>query len=242
MTTTIFILANGKSIRWDEAYSAKIARRKAIPKFKQLLEIEGRPLIDATATMLEEFFEPDRVTMICAPEELTAQLSVCKAKSVWCWNIGETGSVLHSIQRTFPRWSRHRTLLLLGDVLYGPSTMMALSTDTAPILPISFAGRVNPNPITGKNVPELYGVMVSKEGYGAFMDEVNNLIASPPSGTVGLWMLYSALNGRQGKPFKAPSPLLIETIDYTDDVDSRFEYENYWPKMIEAANASYYGR
>lgn len=234
-----YILAHGPAERWTDLFSARIARFGHVPQFKHLLTIAGMPLPVASATMLN--YLTTTHAGFAAPSKLVATWEIRqRIKFESAATYVHVPTVIHTMFACFSLSHPDASLFLLGDVLYDPDDLVKIVSTPAEI---AFLGRVGANTITGKPTPELFAVHVRSSGYRRFLDALTDLIYlyEVHRVQVKLWHLLRRLSGVDPESSEVPRDLLIDAEGYTDDVDTIDEFERYWPRLRQAAEADYAG-
>lgn len=229
---TAFLMAHGQRVWWRENYSLAIAKRRDVPRYKQLLPIKELPLVQYTALMLRKQGFP---VTLCAPRDLLHYARGMDAWSLDDWlHFKDVPTLWHSIQRTFPSWAADLTLILLGDVLFSTEAIERLVLGSYSDYPINFLCRLGPNAVTGKQHREMFAFGVQRSAYGVIMDMINTWIKGYPANEgQHAWKLWDLLEKLEGH---SRSLVYVHDLkDYTDDVDTVEEYERFWPLMVSAA-------
>jgi hypothetical protein len=194
---------------------------------------DGETIFHRTIRMLVEAGIELEEIMVVGPRELWKQrLAERVFKGVEPG--GEPGPLLDGIKTIFPLWETDRTTVLLGDVVFSYKALN-LILDTQE--PVAFIGRPGQNPVVGKTAAELFGFSVSREMYSSVYDHCVRMTARgavinyPPK----LWALYRLMCGFEHDEYKYENKILIDPQDYTDDLDSVEEYQEFWLQLSQAA-------
>lgn len=228
---TVFIMAGGEGDRWKTGVSARLKKSVAdgYPEYKQLVKIGEEVIIERMIRMLRERNLRDIV--VVAPRDFTGHILGAEHKIVE----GNQGPLLHGIATLGMDWGFSRTLFLLGDVVLSPAMM---DTVIGNLDKCKFIGRLGGNPITGKGASELFGFTVGRWGYEEvsgfchWMTRRGAPINYPPK----LWALYRLMCGLEHDDYDIDNQLLLEIDnDFSDDIDSIQEYQDYGSRLVQAA-------
>ena len=227
----VIIMAGGAGDRWGADSSARQrATISTLPEYKQLINIGGENIVERMVRMLRER-EIEDITVI-APLYFhgfigDAELEVIPREI--------PGPLLEGIAHSEYLWGFDRTLFLLGDVVISPAMMNTVIDNRDGC---RFIGRLGENPVTGKEAPELFGLTVGRWKYMEvyahcrWMCQRGRDINYPAK----LWALYRLMCGLKHDDYDVDNKLLLEVEDdYTDDIDSVQEYQNYGSKLVIAA-------
>ncbi len=216
----IYILAQGQGSRWR--YDSHRVREIDLPsEYKQLLPIgKGEVLIQRTIRQIGESIDELDVTLIAPGDFLLYPYPEwMKFQSFR----EPTGCILEGICRTKNEWAGERVLFLLGDVIYSNRMMKEIinNRDT-----VSFFGRKGKNVFTDKEASEIFafGFNDTQIMQDVLWQEMRHLWFRREI-DAKLWTLLSYLK---------LSIVEVEN-DYTDDVDSPEEYEQFYEKLKELA-------
>jgi len=217
----IYILAQGQGSRWR--YDSHRVREIDLPsEYKQLLPIgNGEVLIQRTIRQISEAWNirtPIDLTLIAPGDFLLYPFP----EWMKFHSFREpTGCILEGICRTKKEWKDNRVLFLLGDVIYSNRMMKEIisNNDT-----VSFFGREYANPFTDKRAGEIFSFGCS-----------NDLMIQNHQWRMmrEIWF-HKKINAKLWH-FYHPDELRILDNDYTDDVDSPEEYEQFYEKLKELA-------
>jgi len=203
-------MAQGKGSRWGNP---------ELPK--QCIPIGGRPLIDRTLEMIPSNFD---VTLI-APGDTLPYIATDR-KFNYRYFL-DPGSLLKGIWlcREGLNFQLDNVLILLGDVIF--SRRMANYIFSKNWEEITLFGRIGGNKTTGKDASELFALWLPAHETENFFKELKLVwISLHESGKEGkLWNLSREFGYK------------IRTLndDYTDDIDSPQEYEQFYEILNEAA-------
>lgn len=218
------LLANGAGDRWDAQGEAFL---------KQQIPIDGVTVIGRTIRMLIELGLVHSEILVVGPEALWA------GSGVVGWQppkrtLDEPQPLLAGLLATKLLWDLHRTLILLGDVVFSYKALRLLIESKEPI---QFLGREGGNPVIDKAANELFGFVMAVDYRDCVashcwdMSKRGAHINYPPK----LWALYRLICGFEHDEYKYEDELLLDPEDYTDDVDSPQEYAHYWEYLKRAA-------
>ena len=199
----VFLMAQGKGSRWGNP---------DLPK--QCIPIGGRPLIDRTMSMIPDGY---LVTLI-SPDDV---LSCISTERTFAYDyFVDPGSLLKGIWlcRHHIDPAMDNALFLLGDVVF--SRKMAHYIFSKTWNEITLFGRIGANKKTGKAASELFALWIPYHSAESFFSELKLVwVSLADSGNEGkLWNLSREFGYR------------IRTLkdDYTDDIDSPQEYEQFY--------------
>lgn len=230
----VFIMANGDGDRWIQGL-AKYDPEGKLPKWKQAVTVGDEMIFHRTIRMLTEVgIDPEEI-MVVGPRPMWKQPKAERQfKAVE--PPGESGPLLEGVKTIFPLWESDRTVVLLGDVVF---SYRAINGILKTLNPIMFLGRPGPNPVTGKQAPELFGFSVAEEWYGPVLKHCERMTArgAPIRYPPKLWALYRLVCGFEHDEYKYDDDFLVDPLDYTDDLDSVEEYRDYWPALSQTALA-----
>lgn len=123
-------------------------------------------------------------------------------------NPGKT--LFDGIRQTKEFW-KAKNVILLGDVVFSASVFDATISSSDEMW---IVGRAGANPVTGKNASELFSL-------GFFWSRQNDVLG--PWGR--LWDLEKSFTSYK----------FVQVDDWTDDLDSPEEYDQFYKKLVEAA-------
>ncbi len=254
----VFLMAGGEGSRWLEGL-ARHGLQDKLPRFKQAVTVgrmptfsarqqriaetilkgqDGETIFHRTIRMLVEAGIGLEEIMVVGPRMMWKQPKAGRQfKGIDIPGSGSPpGPILDGMMQIFPLWESERTVVLLGDVVFSYKALdLILGTQE----PIAFVGRPGQNPIIRKKAAELFGISVSREMYGDVYDHCVRMTARgaainyPPK----LWALYRLVCGFEYDEYKYEKKILLDPEDYTDDLDSVEEYEEFWLQLSGAALA-----
>jgi len=216
--TRAIITAQGKGSRWSSDRRDNIE----LPSInKQLLPLGDETVISRTIRQLQERGVSD-IWLIGDPGVFG-----------WIERVGHytlrepAGSIIQGIISLRHLWMEEKDVLfVLGDVIFSNATMDVIVQHKQS----SLFGRTGANDVTGKAAKEIFAMRVvgnkdhSSKLYGKLI--LLNSHTSMP-GNLKLWDLYHQIQevGFMG---------FVEVVgEYTDDVDSPEEYEQFFSKLEE---------
>ena len=135
----VLIMSDGLGSRWDNHAN----------RFKQLIDINGVPLICRTIEQVKPF---DHNIILIAPEPFNDIIPAGISLTTLGYREHEKRPLLDGILRCKKFWTE-RTFILLGDVIY---SNYAIETIFSVELDSWIMGRCKPNPVTGKKASELF--------------------------------------------------------------------------------------
>jgi len=221
--TKIFIMAQGRGRRWKP----HDGRLKDLPSIKHLIAIGkyGAPIISRTQILITLHSQhlPMKIeyTVVATPWDSG------QSPPTHFFTLAEpTGPLIDGIYQTRPMWGE-RVIFLLGDVVFSHALIDVILLDTGEL---TFFGRLGPNPVTGKAASELFGVAIAEERYEDVLAWMAKATARGSEFTYPcprLWDLYYN--------FEDQGRLVSLKGDYTDDIDSIQEYDQFWHSLNREA-------
>lgn len=175
-------------------------------EYKQMLPIQGVPNILRTISMLDG----RDYTLVARGEMLSPkQHEITNGHLLtlqWAGN-----SILDGIKQLLP--VDDDVLFLLGDVIFSPRRLQQI---LSPKGDLYVSGRLGKNRFTGKLAGEIFSLYVQRD----YQDKLLNLIHTTQRGSK-LWHLDLPFMGLER--------------DWTDDIDSPEEYEQFYDKLNDLA-------
>ena len=223
------LLANGAGDRWHATTEAG----EPSSFLKHQITVDGdEEIIGRTIRMLIELGLVHSEILVVGPEILWAGSGVVG----WMPKraLDEPQPLLAGLMATELLWDYHRTLILLGDVVFSYKALGLLVENTEPI---QFLGRSGGNPVIDKAANELFGFVMAADYHDCVASHCLEMsrrgahINYPPK----LWALYRLICGFEHDEYKYEDRFLLDPEDYTDDVDSPQEYAHYWEYLKRAA-------
>ena len=202
METTVLIMAQGEQRRLaDLGYP------------KQLVAVDGEPILDRTLRLAAEFC-PDHVALIIGRRELGAE----RPGLVTLTDPGHC--VLDGIAQTVDLWGSGRVVVLLGDVVFSRAALWAIFADGRPFF---FAG----TPVVSGSFGELFALSFAADRH----KRLAHLLETVPCRrtSTGTPMRYAV--GQQGGHLRRllwhsqngdrrpRQQRYLEIGDWTDDID-----------------------
>lgn len=226
----IYILAQGQGSRWMAEHGRNIAIE--LPsEYKQLIPMgynprgEGELLIQRTFRQLcnnLDWLSATNVTVIAHGEFVEYTPKWAKFRSFR----EPTGCILEGICRTKDEWEDHRIVFLLGDVIYSNAMMKEILTNKNNI---ALFGRMGMNNITGKEASEIFALSFSGGESSFIWERMRHIWFHDGNNRAKLWTLYDYIRDYEGLDF------ISILDDYTDDVDSPEEYDQFFDTLKEMA-------
>jgi hypothetical protein len=141
------------------------------------------------------------------------------------YSFRDPGSLLKGIWHTRDMWEADDIIILLGDVVFSNAAIDYILNVYSIVSCVLF-WREALNPITGKTASERFGVSIPKGAKEEFIGDIFHL-----------WKFIEA-QGRDTKlwdyqKYRALSGWTFD--DYTDDIDSPEEYDQFWGLLSGAA-------
>ena len=201
----VIILAQGLNSRWQEYRGVKPPY-----EYKHLVEIGGQTILER---VIEQVMNYGVAPIVIAPGEYTQYITynVIPLRSP-----GTT--LFHGLSATQPYWETGQTLFLLGDVIFSDAMMELIFT------PNSFEkvlyGREGGNPGSGKTVGEIFALKIKQSYYNQFFAFLRQRLNRDEGGR--LWDLH-----------KLGYPFVQLRGDWTDDIDSPQEYDEFFGLLEE---------
>ena len=219
------IFAEGPGERWNQSRTAHSRRLDWLPDYKHWLDCGGVSIIGRTAKMLAD---KDIYGTVIAPQSFR--------RAVWPFDVNtqtgmvraEPGPLLDGLAASRGFWDSEKTLFLMGDVLFSRARLNQVVGERGTSRPLVFFGRKEPNPLTGKEAPEIFGFAATSGKYNTVMKAAIYLCSHGRNKLwdAKLWSLYRHLG---------QSEFLDLEGDWSDDVDSPEEYEEFWPALQDQA-------
>jgi choline kinase len=168
-------------------------------RYKQLIKLSYTTIIERTIAQVSKY--PVNITLI-APEEFDKIIHITVARISLGYRPTETRTLLDGILKTKQLWTE-KTYILLGDVIYSNAAIDQIFTCE---LDTWILGRIGANKVTGKTASELFSFV--------FNPEKENIAYNLQS------LLQNNIAGKLWNYYQKYKPPIIQTDDYTDDVDS----------------------
>lgn len=210
MDTDYIILCNGNSVRWTDAE----------PRHKWMAKIDGQPNIHRTVNLLRRAGIPrERISCATSKEHASLLGHICELRAV-----GRTESTCETIMHAIGQ-EAHRTVILLGDVVYSSNAIREIVEDRSRI---QFFGRPGASKFSLKKWGELFALSFTSDGLNEVQPIVATLANDLRSGKRAraiVWDIYSAVTGSTETPRKIVRSLFTVIDDETDDYDTKEEYD-----------------
>lgn len=216
--------------RWDE----KTNPYRDIPK--QLLEIDGEPILHRTVRLIKKFDEESRIYIIAKKEIFKtdgAELFLVPEKDISPWLYDR----VLQVQPVFSPDSG--TVFLYGDVWYSDEAMYTICRYSGDF---QWFGRIGPSEISGQNHGEDYGFYISKNKINIFLEKIHKIKNTHHVKNISKdWMhfifMYFEMNNMKYdfntySADKKNCPNWINIDDFTNDVDLPHEF-NEWKKRYD---------
>ena len=207
----IFILAQGEGSRWIPENWGRIPPAP----YKQVVPFNDKDTI--ISRTIKQVLGRD-ITVICHGDII----DYIKGLPISVDSFRDPGTILKGIWLTnfHYDWQKYdRIIFLLGDVVFSNECISTILNDKNLF---SLYGRFGSNKFTGKSAKEIFALSIYPEYY----KDISSLLYDLWKNEKGskLWDLYffGLLN-------------FIDIDDFTDDLDSPEEYDQFWPKLVEAA-------
>lgn len=218
----ILVMAQGEGSRWHENLSRRIALQGDIPEYKQLIQVGTETLLGRTLRMVKAFGINSDDIVVVAPESFKGYTG-----DVRLHTLDSPGKLLNGIAKCEGFWLDERVTILLGDVLFSRDGLGEILDSSGTF---SLLGRIGPNQSTGKSASELFGFAMADEVYEQIAFACRHITRKGSDLNGKLWDLRSVLMERQPDEVE-----FFQTIDWTDDVDSVEEYQQFWPQLLRMA-------
>lgn len=205
-------------------YSQGVGHRWRHPtiKYKQLIPYNNEPVIARTVRQLvERGIKKDSIVIVGLSE-------VYKNFDVMVEELSEpTGSIIQGLLSTATIWgaaNNSDSILLLGDVCFSDAAIDTILSSYN--RGMSFFGRREANPITGKPNKEIFGLRIwgPPADFNWVRSELFKCLQTYPVKKTKLWDFYHLVAMYSTIPF-------VVISDFTDDIDSVSEYNYFWKKM-----------
>jgi len=202
----IFVMAQGKGSRWQEDTYISLPSR-----FKQLTPLGEETIITRTLRQVKDCSD---VTVIA-----DGYFAAYMPQNVKLTYFRFPGSLLSGIWQTI-KWMDNydRNIILLGDVVYSNSLIKEILMVKEEY---KIYGRRTGNLVTGKKARELFALEVSHALVPSLKHDIK--ICLERNKHARLWDLHHEVNSQ------------LDVDDYTDDLDSPEEYNQFWNKLKAAA-------
>lgn len=224
------IMAHGRGSRYMPSQGVMPGIRH-ISEYKQMIPVGTRGIIQRTYDQLKSRGVEE--IHVIAPEIFK---EVFPDEVVHNFPMKYDGPLLDGMYKTSHLWHVHGTLIILGDVLFSYYAIDWLTTGHE----TKFLGRLTPNELTGKTASELFALRIYPPDYET-VKEFCRWMADPENVTRAKPRLWSLLKMMSANHVEGHDSLYIDSKyvvsinDYTDDVDSRIEYGNFFEKMRQCA-------
>lgn len=208
----IFILAQGEGSRWIPENWGRIPPAP----YKQVVPFNDKDTI--ISRTIKQVMGQD-ITVICHGDII----DYIKGLPISVDSFRDPGTILKGIWLTnfHYDWQKYdRIIFLLGDVVFSNECIKKILNDEEFL---SIYGRRGANPITGKEAREIFAFSVCKMNYVPVISVLYLLWKRDKKSK--LWDFYREYVKHH----------FIEIDDFTDDLDSPEEYDQFWPKLVEAA-------
>jgi len=205
----IYLMAQGKGSRWEWNKGRKSA------KYKQLVKVGDEPLIVRTLRQLQDRGETN--TLVIADGDFFPKV---KEYAMLQTNPEPVGTINEGILSLYRGWTEEKqSVFLLGDVVF---SNQALDTILQSNRSFAIFGRKGRNKYTSKVASEIFAVSV-RGSKVKWLKELLMILKRKEAPK--LWDMYDVVKYQQPNP-------MIKIDDYTDDVDSPGEYQE-WFKTLE---------
>lgn len=242
MSKIVYLMAQGEGSRWqDRRKHARFAAEA--PLYKQLLEINGEPILRRSARLFSNNgFE---VVVIAGPELL--ELSGCQEIGITLENPGT--DLLVGVLAVMELESHSAlTVIAHGDVIYSPAAINKL-TEAIEKNPVGCMARAYPSKVCTKVADEVFAIWFYAEEQSWVAERLRYMLYSGPTPRENRpsspWGFPSAVSTdlartkaayATGLGLKAVEGDLLLVSDYTDDIDSPEEWLEFWDDLLAAAN------
>jgi len=210
---SILILCAGTATRWKGNV------------FKQLVNIEGNPLLNRTIDQLKKE-NINNIYIVSWNENL-------KNDKCFFFTPKKYRYTLESLLYSKEIWGDY-TIILLGDVYFSNNIIKKAISNNKNIL---FYGRINEEILKKHNRGEIFLLTFSKEMHSILENILKELIIEAEKGNKGiLWSLYQYLSMK--KNIINNEDIFININDETSDFDTLQEY-NDWIKINKKKGEKY---
>lgn len=222
------ILAGGKGLRWQASVRQRQpdgseADALLVVNNKLMVEVDGKPLLQRSLSILRELEIPDPVVYGEVPG-LPSSVERFIAKN-------PPAEVVGAIKACEPIWrDACEVCVLLGDVVWAPGAMDRVFAPSGHDW--TFYGKLGANVFTGKAWPEIYAFRFRTVAADQVLEAADYLLRTLVWRRK-FWELYRLLLGLpvpantpdQGELFYPPSSgSFVVVPDWTDDIDTLEEY------------------
>jgi len=211
------IMADGRARRWYNQIQNQLWGED---KTKQLVEVDGEPILHRTVRLLHEnSIEDIWITSHRKEHEVEG------AKRF------EPEINFDKFYAAKPIWNTDETLFVYGDVFYTKEAMKTIVN--TPVDEFCFFGQFSVSPLTGHG-GEIYGVRICGEsGFWKFGEAILNVWVRKElgKGNAGAWEIYRYMSGAREVAINRHelygNSHYVEIADLTDDFDTP-EHYNHW--------------
>jgi len=241
-TVVIFVMAQGRGSRW--AVSARGDVSAPPVPYRHMLPVPpDRTLAARTVDVLLGTF-PGCDLIFIGPPMFLGPYRHPRLHQVLLGATGQYHTDALVEAERIGLWPRGEELLyVLGDVLLSRRSAQRWSSaiGAEPLAPLLLCRR-QPNWVTGKEASENFGLYIPCRERDRVLATATDWAARPRTRPPRPWVLpilarpelLGAVDLARGLA-QWPSPLGLETDDYTDDVDSPEEHAAFWRPMLLAA-------
>jgi len=226
----VYLMAQGKGLRWKDSSARYTRFLEQAPDYKQLLKINEEPAIHRSARLFnEKGFEVN----VVADAEL---LRLAGLVDVGITLAAPGDDLIVGLQNLlfeyFP--PEERIIVALGDVIFSRAAVSLLATATN-FEDWGCMARINPNIASAKKADEVFAIWFHRDRWPTVLNRIDQMRhgfrpskpwAFPFLVSDALEVTNHAYNQHQG--LKAIADDLLRIDDYTDDVDSPEEWMQFW--------------
>lgn len=202
--TTILILCAGEAKRWNNYLG--------VPK--QLIPINGEPLLDRTVRLLhlKELYD---INIISNDERLKVNNESFYRPKKFEW-------IVETLLSTQSLWNKN-TIVLLGDVFF---TQDAINTIDHLKETLHIYGRYGASEFTSTPWGEIFALSFQQSDWSQIISNAENVILQTKVGSRGkLWELYRSIAGFPHNEHLIEDEIFISINDFTDDFDFPSDYD-----------------
>jgi len=211
----IFIMAQGAGSRWE---IDKHNNWYPPADYKQLVPIGDETIITRTIRQ----FTPNEMAVIAHGDVF---YPVILNKAYIMTFQGDVGTIIRGLWMTNEFWREDQQIVfLLGDVVFSNDLVEQILSKEHYTTATIF-GRTGSNPVTRKRAKEIFALVIPSgaESHNFWRQEFRSFWVNHFGEK--LWDFYS---------INYPELDFVEINDYSDDVDSPQEYQQFYPRLQEA--------
>lgn len=202
MREVIFLLAQGAQTRMQALLDSP----------KQLLTLQGVPILIRTIALLREIRPHAKIVAVIPKDPVWAEVARKVDATFTQHNPGYYQ--MDILRNTRSQWGTERTTFLHGDAMFSPEALRTMVEPSE--ARFDFCVRGAWNIISGNGRKEVYGFAIAAEGYEAIDEILAQPQVSPCFNVKLVWDLVAQLQETQLAHTKLHR---LGSEDYTDDLD-----------------------